>query len=345
MFRLLALLQLTRAALAFTAIADAWTVLLLHVDGEPVQKKGLSIAMMVVMAIVSFGLYAFGMALNDLLDARRDRLFAPRRPIPSGRIQPHWAVMVALGLLMAAFLGAALMMPLSFIKSHAVHESVRSEFIPYSFLFAFATAWLIVLYDATTKYLGGVGLLTLGAIRALHCLIGNPKTPVLFLSIILFTHVVVVSTIAYRLENKRPRLRWRDVWIVAAGVGLGDALALAYMWLRGALTPANCWMLIGPGIAAAVYVVWAMRLFAGRKMSRRQKGERLMLMGLFWLFVYDATMLLSNGQYLAGAAITFLLLCAIASFFGIRWLSRHTGAGKIDYRPHRAEPVAAPKAR
>src|SRR4051812_4869590 len=103
MFRFLALLQLTRAALAFTAIADAWTVLLLRVPGDDRPRSmGLLIVEMLVMAVASFGMYGFGMALNDLLDARRDRIFAPRRPIPSGRIQPRWAVVTALALLMAA---------------------------------------------------------------------------------------------------------------------------------------------------------------------------------------------------------------------------------------------------
>ena len=337
MFRLLALLQLTRAALAFTAIADAWTVLLLSVPGEsgPSQTLGLHIAMMVVMAITSFGLYGFGMALNDLLDARRDRIFAPRRPIPSGRIRPRIAVMIALGLLMASFLAAAMLAPLSVIKTRALQEFVRVEYVPFSFLFAFATAWLIVIYDATTKYLGGLGLVTLGAIRALHCLIGNPKTPLLFLSMILLTHVIVVSTIAYRLENKRPRLKWRDLWTVAAGIAVGNGLALWYMNYRGSLTAENCRMLIGPAVAGAVFVMWGIALAYRKNLTPRQKGERLMLMGLFWLFVYDASMLLANGQYLAGISINLLLLCSVLSFFSIRWLSRRVQAGRIGYRADR----------
>ena len=60
-----------------------------------------------------------------------------------------------------------------------------------------------------------------------------------------------------------------------------------------------------------------------------------MLMGLFWLFVYDASMLLANGQYLAGISITLLLLCAVLSFFSIRWLSRRVQAGRIGYRADR----------
>src|SRR4051794_14246290 len=197
MFRLLALLQLTRAALAFTAIADAWTVFLLTVE-EDHQRMELKIATMIVIAVVSFGLYGFGMALNDLLDARRDRIFAPRRPIPSGRIQPRWAVVTALALLMAAMLAAAFLTPLDLYGRGVFTEHgmvlTGADLVPYSFLFAFATAALIVFYDATSKYLGGLGLVTLGAIRALHCLIAQPKTPLLWLSMILLTHVIIVST-------------------------------------------------------------------------------------------------------------------------------------------------------
>src|SRR6185437_9790498 len=145
MFRLLALLQLTRAALAFTAIADAWAVLLLRTDGElPPRHIGLTIGKMLVMAFASFGLYAFGMTLNDLLDARRDRIFAPRRPIPSGRIGPRSAIIVALVLLMMALLASVLIMPLQLLVN--IEHLRPSDFVPYSFLCALATAGLITFY-------------------------------------------------------------------------------------------------------------------------------------------------------------------------------------------------------
>ncbi|HVT80315.1 MAG TPA: hypothetical protein VHM90_06625 [Phycisphaerae bacterium] len=339
MFRLLALLQLTRAALAFTAIADAWAVLLLRRPGtEAVPISWLIIIKMLATAVVSFGLYGFGMVLNDLLDARRDRIFAPRRPIPSGRIKPRGAFVVALVLLMAAFLAAAFLTLLHVWDRNSIH--VR-DIIPYSFLLALATASLIVFYDATSKYLGGLGLVTLGLIRALHCLIGNPRTTLLFLSMILLTHVVVISTIAYRLENKRPRLNKGDILTVILGLLIGNGLMLWYMVTRKEWPQTQIHMLMGPGIAAAVFWVWAAMLLFG-KLSPRQKGERLMLMGLFWLFIYDASILIANEQYLAGVAITLLLMCAILSFFGIRWLSRGSVLPRVHYREERSPAAPLP---
>jgi len=147
--------------------------------------------------------------------------------------------------------------------------------------------------------------------------------------------VIVVSAVAYKLENKRPRLHGRDWVAIVLGVVIGNGLAVWYMLVRGSLVMENLRMLIGPAVALVVYAVWAMAIMSLKRLSSRQKGERLMLMGLFWLFVYDASMLLSNGQYLASVAITLLLLCAIGSFFGIRLLSRGTGAGKVGYRVER----------
>jgi 4-hydroxybenzoate polyprenyltransferase len=333
MFKLLALLQLTRVALAFTAIADAWAVLLLRPPGSP-QPAALwpVILKMLLMAIVSFGLYGFGMSLNDLLDARRDRVFAPRRPIPSGRIKPTSALVIALILLMAAFLASAF---LTLISVWTQTSGIRTrDIVPYSFFFSLATAALIVFYDATSKYLGGLGLVTLGVIRAFHCLIGNPKTPLLYLSMILLTHVIMVSTLAYHLESKRPRLNKGDILTVVLGILIGNALMLWYTLTRRYWSPASLSMLLGPLVVGAVYWLWAASLIF-TPLTPRQKGERLMLMGLFWLFMYDAGMLVANGQWLAGLAITILLLCAVLSFFGIRWLSRRSLAPRMDYRAER----------
>jgi 4-hydroxybenzoate polyprenyltransferase len=309
-------------------------VLLLRQAGDPAFPMADAIGRMIAIAFASFGLYAFGMALNDLLDARRDRIFAPRRPIPSGRIGPRSAIVVAFALLMMALLAAALIVPLHlYFQRTNLHWS---DFIPYSFILALATAALIVFYDATSKYLGGLGLLTLGVIRALHCLIGYPKTPLLFLSMILLTHVVIISTLAYKLENKRPRLKWRDYAVVSLGLIVGNGGALFYMYVRDSLVWENVRMLLGPAVAAIVFIAWISRILLNKKLAPRQKGERIMLLGLFWLFVYDASILLANGQWLAGLAITLLLLCAICSFFGIRFLSRLSSHPKLDYRPERS---------
>jgi hypothetical protein len=346
MFRLLVLLQLTRAALAFTAIADAWTVLLLYPhsnpDFPPASSYGphgfwVMVLKMLLMSVVSSGLYGFGMSLNDLMDMRRDRIFAKWRPLPSGRISPRSAIVVAILLLMASLAAAA------GIGAIDLAFSKEQVYVPWSVIFAMATAVLIVFYDATAKYLGGIGLVTLGAIRAFHCLIANPKTPLLFLSMVLLTHIITVSLIGYRMEGKRPRLKKADWIICIVGIVVGNMLALGYMMLRHTFALQIGQMLIGPAVAMAAYIAWAL-LYLHLRRDRytiRQKGERLVLMGLFWLFVYDASILFANNQVLAGIAVTVLMVCAIMSFFSLRRLGRYMSQPKLGYR--RLRGVAAPE--
>src|ERR1051325_425825 len=88
--RLLTLLQFTRMALVFTAISNSLCTLLLAArrsagpDDSVLEK--LPWQHVVLVALISIGLYGYGMALNDIIDRRRDRQLASHRPLPSGRI-------------------------------------------------------------------------------------------------------------------------------------------------------------------------------------------------------------------------------------------------------------------
>src|SRR3954466_6029327 len=88
--RLLTLLQFTRMALVFTAISNSLCTLLLvtrrQVGPEGSVIEALRWERVLLVALISIGLYGYGMALNDIIDRRRDRQLAAHRPIPSGRI-------------------------------------------------------------------------------------------------------------------------------------------------------------------------------------------------------------------------------------------------------------------
>ena len=92
---LLPVLQLTRMALVFTAIADSLCALMLWARWE--NDPGiLSPWRIFGVVLVSIGLYGFGMTLNDIIDRRRDRTLAAHRPLPSGRIGLVTAYMICL---------------------------------------------------------------------------------------------------------------------------------------------------------------------------------------------------------------------------------------------------------
>lgn len=100
MSQLRAYLQLCRFPAVFTALADIFLgFLLVHTSLVPVRE-------FICLLLASAGLYLAGMVLNDLFDRERDAAERPSRPIPSGRIAPRQAVILA-ACLIAAGLSAA----------------------------------------------------------------------------------------------------------------------------------------------------------------------------------------------------------------------------------------------
>jgi 4-hydroxybenzoate polyprenyltransferase len=96
-----AYLKLFRFPLVFTAIADSAAG---YVIANPSVVQPLP---MMLLALSSAGLYFFGMALNDIADRNRDKLIAPDRMLPSGRLtlkSAKIAAYVALGCSLAAIL-------------------------------------------------------------------------------------------------------------------------------------------------------------------------------------------------------------------------------------------------
>jgi len=104
-------------------------------------------------AILVAALYLVGMGLNDLVDRRRDREFAPERPLPSGAIGVRSAV-AAVSIAGAVAVAAALLLP----------PPTR----PWS-----AAALLAILsYDLALKDRAWLGPLAMGGVRALVVILG-----------------------------------------------------------------------------------------------------------------------------------------------------------------------------
>src|SRR5687767_6496726 len=107
--RLLTLLQLTRMALVFTAVADGLCTLLLAArqragPGGSLAEQ-VSAAQVLSALAVSAGLYGFGMSLNDIIDRRRDAQIAATRPLPSGRLGVRTAHLICAALMVLALAG------------------------------------------------------------------------------------------------------------------------------------------------------------------------------------------------------------------------------------------------
>ena len=105
-------------------------------------------AAIVAAAFAALLLYAGGLADNDIADAEKDRVSAPFRPLPSGRISPAAARAARAALFLAAF------------------ASGLAAHLPRAWFFAAAaTVGMILLYNRTKDAFPKTGCLLMGLCR------------------------------------------------------------------------------------------------------------------------------------------------------------------------------------
>lgn len=311
--RLLSVLQLTRMALVFTAIADGWASMLIW--GEAYSAP-LSLARVAMVSLMSIGLYGFGMSLNDIIDRRRDSQIASHRPLPSGRIG-----------LLSAHVICALLGLLALLAGISISQLPGTGVL--SLILLLWTIALVSFYDFAGKYLAAPGLLTLGLIRFFHATIAAPQLPLLWHPLLLLNHVTVISTVAYVWEQKRPPLTRGHLWAVLGGLGLVDVTCILLVWMRRQVRMQSgflqsLWITPGLAIPAAAVVVFVLLalLIWKRSSDPRSAGQRLMLLGLLWLIVYDAAFVLGYVGWRAAGEVLMLLPISYLSVQIMRWWSR-----------------------
>lgn len=297
--------DLTRIALAPTAVSNIWLVLLWSRTFEP--RSGLANRpigeSMLLTAAVAVGLYVFGMVLNDLLDVRRDRLFAKRRPLTSGRITLRSAMVAALCALLVAVLSATMM---------GAGEAIV----------CLGCAALIVFYNSAGKHLPALGLISLGLVRVTHMLVANPTFGFTWILWLTFSQVLLISAVGYVLERKRPRLYPTEVWALVLGwVCFTTAMVVWMVWLNENEPPGGRWLWIGPMAAGVAFAVVAVRSVRGAA-DQRSGGKALVRQGLMWLIVFDAAWLASAGLYREAVIIGSLYVLTWALVAWVRTVKR-----------------------
>jgi 4-hydroxybenzoate polyprenyltransferase len=144
-----AALQLLRPANSVTAMADVLAGLAIAFSTSP----GIASYQITLLILSGAFLYAGGVALNDACDSEIDRMERPERPIPSGRIRPLSAFLLAF-----CFLAAGML--LAFI------------YAPLAGAVACATVLFIACYDYIAKKSAVIGPMTMGLCRSGSLLLG-----------------------------------------------------------------------------------------------------------------------------------------------------------------------------
>lgn len=316
---LLPLLQLTRMALVFTAVSNSICAILLLAKWTGVKGADpwdtLTLWNVTAVVLMSIGMYGFGMSLNDIIDRRRDSQISPGRPLPSGRIG-----------VAAAHVVCALMATLALAGAAAYGWGTQMRWTTVAI--AALTLGLIAFYDLAGKYLVAPGLISLGLIRFFHAVVAAPQVPLLWHPLLLLNHVVILSAVCYKLEDKRPQLTRGHWFAVMAGVVLINALCIGVLaWRRtpeGGSVISSLW--ITPGLVyvagALVGFLVAAALVVRKSIEPRGAGQTLMLLGLLWLIVYDAAIVAGYVNLRAAALLLLLLPMAYVAVQLMRWWSR-----------------------
>lgn len=314
--RVLAAVEIARLSVAFGAVANVWLMILLaradeHLAHLPVAMRPLWQSLG-AGAMVAVGFLAFGAALNDFLDAKHDRAFAPDRPLPAGNLRPRRAIQIAVIALFVGLLGA-----LSFGTSAVI--------------VGMALAATALLYDAFAKHVPAIGILVAGFATALSMLVPAIEATSLVPVWLAMSQTMGIGLLAYILGEKRPVLSTRSIvagsgaW-VAASAGLfaleaarnGDALLAHFTDPVKLAVPAAAVVL------GALAGAWKLRGARGPRAN-----DRVLRYGSLWKSLVAAAWLVAaglagEGAWIAGIAVGIFAVVAIVR----------------EAAPHVAEPVS-----
>jgi hypothetical protein len=279
--RAITAIQLTRLSMAFGAVSDLWFVILLtRADRNYIFVEVYTMplwAALLAGAVVAIGLFAYGAALNDVLDARHDSAFSPDRPIPAGRIRLGQAIVVTISSLLVAVFSSAAM------GDWALRVTVL-------------IAAGILFFNAAGRFIPSVGLVTIGLIHAAHMLIPNVQLTFTLPVWLVMTHAIVIAATIHALEEKRPKLRVKSIIGIAAGWLVWSAIILgAGWWKEGRLWPSDVpvWHVIWPGFAITGFI--AVAWWKTTTVPPRIAAEKLRRYGAMWQCLYGASWLLALG--------------------------------------------------
>ncbi len=205
-------LQLMRIPHVFTSMADIFAGYFATTQFHPGQIKYL-----IFLLFSSSFLYTAGIVFNDYFDYEVDLKERPQRPLPSGQISLHTALVIGigfilLGILFAGFVGVQ------------------------SFVFAVLLTGAILSYDGITKNIPILGSLNMGSCRFLTVLLGMSIVPGQISSKIIIAFLVMLYVISITTLSKGEVIGGERRGQQLATLGVILVLGCFYIWLKGILT-------------------------------------------------------------------------------------------------------------
>lgn len=318
LIRLFSTVQLTRLTNAFAGVANLWFVALWTRSSGDIEHRELQWIdwplpiVLGVTAVLGISVSMYAGAVNDVFDVRRDRVFSPQRPIPSGRISVQGAAMIGFASLLLSMLSATM------LGTPAL-------------LMCLLCAAAILLYNTTTRHVPSIGLLSVGIIYGSHMLMANLGFRFIWPVLLIMAHTIIVHAAVYRLVQKRPKF----TWLTVAGTTLGYSLLVILMiWQTGhhgitwdhAVYP--WYALTFPLAAVCIFAVstHAKAKFASSPMYAAEKLERY---GSLWMGIYGVCWLAGASKWVEALILAGLVLLGILWMLFVRdlgaWIDQPVG--------------------
>lgn len=287
LLRLAPILHLTRVTTAFAAIANSWFIILWTRASAPHERGPETLfaqpewLLLVGGALNALGVFAYGAALNDLLDIRRDRTLHPDRPLPTGAISMEWAVGIVGATFMIAVIGA------SILGMEAV-------------LLTVLVASAILFFHAAGKFIPALGLVLLGLIYAGHMVAPNLHVVFVWPVWLVMTHSLVVGGLTHVIGRKVPAVSRRAMAAAVAGWAFWTGIMLTAGWWRGrgegGLWPewVNPWAATGPALLIVLFGITAWRKVRVHGMTSRA-ADKVARYGALWQALFAVAWLWGQG--------------------------------------------------
>ena len=270
-------LQLMRAPAVFTALSNIFAAHIILTQGEIVWPG------LLLLLGSSAALYSAGMALNDWFDYDVDLLERPGRPLPSGRISRHHALLFG-GLLLICGIGLAAL------------AGSRS------FYLALGIVTMVLVYDGLLKRTVAGGL-AMGGCRYLNWLLGFSLLPLteqsLLIPIPIFIYIMALTLLSREEESAKNK---SIVIFTAAGILLATLAVTGLGTVAGTVAGWKITLIV-IGTGFLIYRLW----LTYRDFSPANIQATMKLL-LFAIIPLDALLVLVFGPSWWALAVLLLLL-------------------------------------
>ena len=292
-------LKLFRFPLVFTAIADSATGYLLTSESRVPSRFILNVGL---TAVSSACLYAFGMALNDWSDKDRDKVLAPGRVLPSGRISSSGALIALIVLVIISGFAIALV---------DGRGSLLQRLVVWGFLLT-----CIVIYDCVMKAPPVMGL-----VRALNFILGMAVAAPLMtvflpwhLALVAMPEFVYVTALTYVSTLEEESLDRRRLWVGTASMILGAFMAATWNPILQGFIPWGATRTHVPWKAFLVSLVLALWISERARRARDKRGVMLLVRdGIIGIILLHTSELSTYDLNIEAACIAALVIPAALS--------------------------------